>query len=278
MMKKLLLHFFNLIGYQISIKKKKRGISFLSDIDQKIGYEFEENSIDGIKMVRKHTMLPYVNLVTLYEQVRYCELNKIEGDFVECGVWKGGAVGLMAIANLEYGSQRRALHLFDAFEEICAPNEDFDGKKAINEVKKLVGKNSYVKGELKPLTGIYDRFGGPGNIQVCKDLIEQTLNYPKDMVHYHKGWFQNTLPAKAPDIEKIAILRLDGDWYESTKVCLENLFDKVVPGGFIIIDDYGAYSGCKKAVDEFFISKKVKSYLNYSNWCCRYIVKNEIKE
>jgi O-methyltransferase len=218
-------------------------------------------------------MLPYVNLVTLYKQVLYCEKGKIEGDFVECGVWKGGAVGLMALANLKSGESRRKLHLFDAFEEICAPNKDIDGEVAINEVKVLLGDKALINGELEPLKGIYDSFGGPGNINECKSLIEETIGYPANYVYYHKGWFQNTIPIKSKEIGKIAILRLDGDWYESTKIYLDYLFDKVVSGGFIIIDDYGAYSGCKKAVDEFLTKRKDIYYLNYSNWCCRHVVK-----
>ncbi|MBN2396280.1 MAG: class I SAM-dependent methyltransferase [Candidatus Atribacteria bacterium] len=218
-------------------------------------------------------MLPYQNLVTLYEQVVFCEKNKIEGDYVECGVWKDGAVGLMALANLKYGAGRRKLHLFDAFEEICAPNEELDGERAIEEVKQSMGNNAPVKGELVPLKGIYDRFGGPGDINECKHLIEQVIGYDKELVNYHKGWFQDTVPQASGQINKIAILRLDGDYYESTKICLNYLYDKVVPNGFIIIDDYGVYSGCQKAVKEFFVERNISVFLNYSSWACRYFTK-----
>jgi O-methyltransferase len=180
---------------------------------------------------------------------------------------------LMALGNLKNGTIRRKLHLFDAFEEICAPNIDIDGERAINDVKKLAGDNALINGELTPLKGIYDSFGGPSDINECKSLIEDIIGYPGNKVFYHKGWFQNTIPEKSKEIEKIAILRLDGDWYESTKVCLENLFDKVVQRGFIIIDDYGLYSGCKKAVDEYLSNRKKSYYLNYSDSYCRYFIK-----
>lgn len=273
-MKKLISNFIKGFGFEIKRVKKNTAIIFHKDYDHKIGYEFEGEANEAIKLVRKNTMLPYTNLVTLYEQVLYCEKNKIEGDFVECGVWKGGAVGLMVLANLKHGSKRRMVHLFDAFEEICAPNEDLDGERAINEVKQILGKNALTKGELKPLKGIYDRFGGPSDLNDCKDLIEKKINYPNEFIAYHKGWFQETVPLKSKNIEKIAILRLDGDWYESTKVCIENLYDKVVPGGFIIFDDYGLYEGCKKAVDEFFDSRDESYYLHYSSWACRYMQRN----
>ena len=123
-MKKIINNGLRKLGYEIRKIQENENISFYNDIDRNIGYEFEKEANKAIKIVRKHTMLPYVNLVTLYEQVLYCEKRNIEGDFVECGVWKGGAVGLMALANLKYGTKRRKIHLFDAFEEICAQNKN----------------------------------------------------------------------------------------------------------------------------------------------------------
>jgi len=264
---------FNLFGLQISYKKKASVISFHDDYDKKINYEYENEANELIKIVRKNTMLPFVNLVTLYEQVLFCETHNIEGDFVECGVWKGGAVGLMAAANLKLSKNRRDLHLFDVFDDICAPDEKVDGKRAINEMKQILGAAAGTKGELLPQKGIYDSFGGHGTIDACNDLIKNKIAYPADNIIFHKGWFQDTLPADSKLIKKIAILRLDGDWYASTKICLDYLFDKVVPGGFIIIDDYGLYSGCRKAVDEFLHGKKEQYFFNYSSWSCRYIIK-----
>lgn len=271
-MKKLIQKFFNIFGYKIN--KIEKGKYFYNGYDKHLGYEFEDDANKLIYKVRNYTMLPHVNLLTLYEHVKYCEKYNIEGDFVECGVWKGGAVGLMALANQMLSSKRRNLHLFDAFEEICAPNEEIDGEVAINEVKKILGNNALIEGELKPLKGIYDNLGGPGNISECKEIIEKIIGYPENYVSYHKGWFQDTVPVVAKKMGKIAILRLDGDWYESTKVCIENLFDKVVKNGFIIFDDYGLYEGCKKAVDEFLLKRKEKYFLNYSSWSCRYLQKN----
>ena len=111
---------FNKLG--LGVKWKKHMISFYDDYNRKLGYEFEDEANKMIQIVRKNTMLPYVNLLTLFNQVLYCEKTNIEGACVECGVWKGGTVGLMALANLQYSNRRRDPHLFDAFEEICAPN------------------------------------------------------------------------------------------------------------------------------------------------------------
>jgi O-methyltransferase len=225
-----------------------------------------------MQVVSFNTMLPYEPLVTLFEQVIYCEKNNIEGDFVECGTWKGGATGMMALATLKYGTSRRHLHLFDAFQEICQPDEEHDDKEIVEEVKKLVKKKQFEE-DLKPLTGVYDQFGGPGTLSENKKLLEQVIGYPANYVHYHVGWFQDTVPADAADISRIAILRLDGDWYQSTKVCLDHLYDKVVKNGIVIIDDYGYNTGCKKAVDEFLAVKKTYPILNYVNNTCRYFIK-----
>lgn len=272
-MKKIINSLLKIIGYEIKKSKQRGKISFHNDFDHIVGYEFEEEANQAIKIVRKNTMLPYINLITLYEQVLYCDKNNIEGAFVECGVWKGGAVGLMALANMKKSKKRRDLHLFDAFEEICAPNEIKDGTRAINEVRATLGKDAPTKGELVPLKGLYDKFGGPSDINDCKRILETVIKYPPDHILYHKGWFQNTLPFESKKIDKIAILRLDGDWYESTKICLEYLYEKVISGGFVVFDDYGAYSGCKKAVDDFLSERKENYFLNYSNHICRYIQK-----
>lgn len=275
-MKIIINKFLSKLGYEMKKIQNTEGIQFHRDLNKNIGYEHESEANEAIKIVRKQTMLPYINLVTLYEQVLYCEKESIEGDFVECGVWKGGAVGIMALSNLKNGINRRKLHLFDAFEEICAPNKDVDGERAINEVKNLLKGRALINGELEPLKGIYDVFGGPGDINECKRLIENVIGYPSNYVYYYKGWFQNTVPERSKEIENIAILRLDGDWYESTKICLENLYDKVVPNGIIIFDDYGLYEGCKKAVDEFFELRKELYFLHYSTWNCRYLQKNKV--
>ncbi|HXI69239.1 MAG TPA: TylF/MycF/NovP-related O-methyltransferase [Verrucomicrobiae bacterium] len=82
-------------------------------------------------------------------------------------------------------------------------------------------------------------------------MLTKEIGYDPGFLHFLKGWFQETMPKDSSQISQIAILRLDGDWYDSTRVCLEFLYDKVVPGGFVIIDNYGAYEGCRKAVAEF---------------------------
>jgi hypothetical protein len=104
-----------------------------------------------------------------------------------------------------------------------------------------------------------------------ENFLVRHLGIDRSDLVFHTGWFQDTIP-KA-DINDIALLRLDGDWYESTKICLENLYQKVVEGGYIIIDDYGTFSGCAQAVDEFF-GAAYRSRLQYSDQDCAFFRKS----
>ena len=243
------------------------------NLDERLGYELEDEAVECIFIIRYNTMLSKRKLVTLYQQAAYCERYDIPGAFVECGVWKGGAIGLMALANLRKTTQRRHMHLFDAFQDICEPDAAVDGPRAIQEIRQFTGKGGQTSGKLEAVRGYYDFLGGPGSLEENKRLFEDTICYPREYVHYHLGWFQKTLPRDHLDVGPIAILRLDGDWYASTKVCLEYLYDKVVPGGIVIIDDYGTYEGCRKAVDEFMARENVKAYLAPVDSDCRFMVK-----
>ena len=221
---------------------------------------------EAIKIVRPYTMLPAVRLASLYRQVVFCERHEITGCFVECGVWKGGAVALMALANLKHGHHRRDLHLFDAFQDICEPDEAVDGAVAVRETRKY--SKGRMTGRLTPLRGFYDRFGGAGSVSQNRELLERRVGYDAAYLHYHQGWFQETLPRGASDVGEIAILRLDSDWYASTKVCLNSLGPKVVRGGFFIVDDFGTYEGCRRAVEEWIATANARVFLVPTDSSC----------
>ena len=263
MIKQLLKRLAARAGYEIILKKT--GASRFTDQEQR------DEAAAMIRLVRekRSTMVGHEGLFTLYRQARYCEKEGIDGAFVECGVWKGGSVGIMAQVNLAHGNTRRELHLFDSFEEICEPDETVDGERALAEVKNYGGSS----GRMVALKGIYDDKGGPGTVEDNRRLLIEEIGYDPDCIHFHKGWFQDTLPERHGDIGKIAILRIDADWYASTKVCLDYLFRHVVRGGFVIIDDYGAFDGCRKAVDDFLASRELRPFLHYVNEDIRYIVK-----
>jgi O-methyltransferase len=264
-MKEIVKRLIGKLGYQITRKTKNNDNS---------GYDSENHAKEAIAIVRNHTMVSFEPLMILFQQVKHCEINSLTGDYVECGVWKGGASGLMALGCKKYGNGKRSIHMFDIFDDICEPDPEFDGDFALNQVAELAGvEKQTLQGRLQPVKGVYQSHGGPGSVEIVRDLLESKIGYDKDYLHYHKGWFQDTLPRMTDSIENIAILRLDGDLYASTKVCLDFLYKKVVPGGFVIIDDYGTYEGCKKAVDEFREKQGIKTFMSHVNRDCRYWIK-----
>ena len=193
---------------------------------------------------RVHDIMPYSlvgigGLETTYLLTQKVIKDKLEGDLVELGVYKGGCAGLIGMAAYSDDSNfgmEKTLWLFDSYEGLPDPTEDDyldDGAETGEHVRPLP-KGSCL-----------------GTLDEVKWLLFEKLKLPEAKIEFVKGWFQDTLPVHKEKIEKISLLRLDGDWYESTKVCFEHLYDKVVPGGAVIIDDYLSCYGSKKAVDEF---------------------------
>ena len=133
------------------------------------------------------------------------------------------------IASAAKHNRNRHIWLFDSWEGLPAPSE-YDITH--NEERG-------VKGSLK------------ASEEVVRELIFEKLKLDNSKVHLVKGWFDYTIPLHKKDIGKIVLLHLDCDWYESVRFCLEELYDNVIRDGFIVIDDYGYWRGCKRAVDEF---------------------------
>ncbi len=221
------------------------------------GYDMEDAAREAIAMVAGHTQLSYERLVTLYEQVAYVEQRGLPGALVECGVWRGGAAAMMALANLAEGTARRPLHLFDSFEGMPEPSAGVDGDAAFALMAAGRGK-----------TGV--NVASPDD---ALGLIVDRAAYPRSSVFVHKGWFEDTLPATRGALGPIAVLRVDGDWYASTRTVFEQLYDLVVPGGVIVIDDYGHFDGCRRATDEFLREQAPDAYLHYIDYTGRYLIK-----
>lgn len=186
------------------------------------------------RRIRAYTMCSNPRLRSLYQGVRYVLQENIDGDLVECGCARGGSAALIALTLRRYGS-RRQVWLFDTFEGLPAPtSQDPD-----YEIAKLI-TGEFV-GTLQEVEALFQR------LEIAEDA------------RFVRGLFQNTLPAT--DIPKIALLHIDGDWYESVKACLENLYDKVSPGGIIQFDDYGYWKGARKAIDEFLANRGIEAPL-----------------
>jgi len=200
---------------------------------------------------RVHEIMPYTlvgigGLEATYELAKKMNAEKREGAFVELGVARGGAAALIAGVAFEKGAPERILWLFDSFEGLPDPTAEDFGSDAASQAKTGDHVRPLPKGSCL------------GELEEVQNLMWNKFKFPKEKIQFVKGWFQDTLPVTKDKLGKIALLRLDGDWYESTKVCLEHLYDQVIPGGAIIIDDYLSCFGCKKAVDEFVTNRGIK--------------------
>ncbi|MDQ6632182.1 MAG: TylF/MycF family methyltransferase [Verrucomicrobiota bacterium] len=186
---------------------------------------------------KRYTLTSSTRCQKLWDQCDQIFQSNVPGDLVECGVWRGGSAVIMALAARHFKQQRR-IHLFDSFEGLPEPTAA-DEKAA----------KDYSEGKASgSLTSIGKCSVG---LEEVKDLLLNKLQFDKSFIHFHVGWFQNTIPADAEKMGPIALLRLDGDWYESTRICLEYLYPKISPGGLVILDDYHFWVGCKKATNEY---------------------------
>ncbi|MCH2023538.1 MAG: TylF/MycF family methyltransferase [Saprospiraceae bacterium] len=178
------------------------------------------------------------------------KIKLIPGAIVECGVWRGGmSAGIATILGNE-----REYFLYDSFE-------------GLPEAKEIDGANAIDWQNNKTSSSYYD------NCSAEIDFAEKAMAIANvKNVHIIKGWFNETLP-KFPE-QKIALLRLDGDWYESTMDCLNSLFDHVVEGGYIIFDDYYSWDGCTKALHDFLSSRKSATRIRQFNDSICYLIKN----
>jgi O-methyltransferase len=204
---------------------------------------FIYNKFKNYTMIPKNIYIKNLELINKFKNVK--------GSVVECGTWRGGMIG--GVGKLYFDD--RKYFLFDSFEGLPEARE-IDGKSAIEWQN---DKNS------------------PYYFNNCKaeeHYAESAMKLAGVKNYYiTKGWFSDTLTPFSKKKEQIAILRLDGDWYDSTMCCLENLYDLVVEGGVIILDDYYAWDGCAKAVHDFLSKNKSSSRINKWGDTVCYIIK-----
>jgi len=245
--KKIIKIFFKIFGL------KKKIIFSLEKLIPEIS-ETEKNIIEACG---KYSMTSKLRMYVLSQAIKYVKNENIEGDFVECGIWKGGNIILFNKFNLLYDLKKK-IYGFDTFEGMSEPNElDKHNNIAAKELAKSYG----IKKMSDWCYCSYD--------EVIKNISENTKI---DNIFLIKGNVEQTLLEEKNLPEKISILRLDTDWYASTKIELEVLYNKLVKGGILIIDDYGHWQGARKAVDEYFKNKNI--WLHYVDYTCRYIIKN----
>jgi hypothetical protein len=199
--------------------------------------DFEPAHFDIVRQVQPYTITSPERIFSVIEATKYITRRRIPGAIVECGVWRGGSMMAAARTLQLLGETDRELYLFDTFEGMSAPTDldvDLAGQRAEN------------------LLAASDREGAGIWVYVSLEDVQKavgTVGYPASRIHYVRGKVEDTIPANAPD--QIALLRLDTDWYESTRHELEHLYPRLVSGGVIIIDDYGHWKGSRQATDEF---------------------------
>jgi len=215
-----------------------------------------------IKRVMPYTMTSSERISSLYQAVQYITINKIEGAIVECGVWKGGSMMAAMMVLVENKVLDREFFLYDTYEGMSAPTE-FDKAHTGQTAAEQMAKADRLDQESIWCLSTLD--------EVQKNIA--STGYPAARIKYIKGMVEDSIPATLPG--KIALLRLDTDFYESTLHELEHLFPLLVKGGVLIIDDYGHWQGARKAVDEYIAENKVKILLNRIDYSGRLAVKTE---
>jgi O-methyltransferase len=175
-----------------------------------------------------YSMVTNKNLITLYDLVQRVNKANIAGAIVECGVWNGGSAAVMAMANHNdtLHQRDREMWLFDSFEGVPRPTKH-DGARE---------QRDYFEGWNK------------GQVIMVQRIFAR-LRLAVDRLHIVPGWFENTIQNEP--VNEIAILHIDADWYQSVKLVLETFYDRVVPGGYIILNDYGTWEGCERAFVDF---------------------------
>lgn len=195
-----------------------------------------------------YTMIPKETFV---ENLKLCQsFNHVRGSIIECGVWRGGMIA--AISEL-LGNDRK-YYLFDSFDGLPEAKE-IDGEAAINWQNNKEGSIYY------------------DNCKAEIDYADKAMKISgTEDYRLIKGWFSETLP-KFNMNEEIAILRLDGDWYDSTMQCLTFLYPRVCKGGLIIVDDYYSWEGCSRAIHDYLSSHKLPDKIFQLNQWNSYIIK-----
>jgi len=193
-----------------------------------------------VERATPYTMTSAARLQALIDAVRYCERRALPGSFAECGVWRGGSVLAMILTLRELGAERD-IYLYDTFEGMTEPTahdiSPLDPAWAAWNAAQATGE--------RPSADVFD-----------ERSVRETLlatGYPEGRLHFVRGPVEETIPGVSPG--PLALLRLDTDWYESTRHELRHLYPLLASGGPLIIDDYGHWEGARKAVDEYFATE-----------------------
>jgi hypothetical protein len=213
-----------------------------------------------------YTMTGVLRLDATVQAVRHCVKRGVPGAFAECGVWRGGSVLAMILTLQDLGVEDRDIHLFDTFTGMTEPTEHdvHEGEPPAAET----WAEAQADGE-RPWSEVF------GADVFDENTVRETVlstGYPEERVHIVKGPVEDTIPGHAPG--PLALLRLDTDWYESTRHELIHMYPSLADGGVLIIDDYGHWQGARQAVDEYFAGQAPPVLLNRIDYTGRIAIKH----
>ncbi len=203
-----------------------------------------------INQVLPYTLVGKQRIQNLYALAQRIEDEAILGDVVECGVCNGGTAAILA-RSATRSPANRLVWLLDSFQGMPGITPKDERSVGGESADAYVGKVQ----------------GDPGRVNEVLRLVGADFN----KVRIVPGWFEDTFALVSS--RQLALLNIDADWYESVKLCLETFYDRIVRGGFVSIDDYGHWPGCKKAVDEFFMSRGLSPILHQVDYTARWFRK-----
>ena len=245
-------------GYDFTFRKLPQ--HGLRNRQMKLPRDMEPIFSEIFAKVGDHTLTTPDCVHALYAATKHVVEQDIPGDFVECGVWQGGSAMTMALTLLHMGVTDRNIYLYDTYTGMVKPEEI--------DVRQRDGSETISRWEMQQRDDHNEWCYAP--IDQVKANLAST-GYPEDRLIFVKGVVEETIPGVAPD--RIALLRLDTDWYRSTRHELDHLYPRLTTGGFLIIDDYGAYAGARQATAEYFAEKGNRPYLNRIDTAARIAVK-----
>lgn len=224
-------------------------------------FDLEPEFLSIYETCRQQTMTSIERMYALYQATCYVVDRNVPGDLVECGVWRGGSVMLIAATLLRRGCTDRTIWLYDTFSGMTEPSAQDIQETSGRTAGEILAERE--RTDHDPFWGI-----------AARSLVEQNLSgtgYPMDRFHLVEGDVMDTIPGRAPST--LAILRLDTDWYVTTRHELDHLYPRLSRGGVFIVDDYGYWRGSRKATDEYFATLDEQPLLNRIDFTGRVAVK-----
>lgn len=223
-------------------------------------HDIDKEFFEIYEQCKEFTLTSLERMHALYMSIRYLAVNNIPGDLVECGVWKGGSVKLMAMTLSRLNDTSRKIYLYDTYEGMSKPTDkdvnysDISAHDKWDEKQRDDGKSDWC---YSPIDEVKNNISATG--------------YPEKNFIFVQGMVEDTIPGTMP--EKIALLRLDTDFYESTYHELKHLYPALVSRGILIIDDYGHWRGSKEATDQYIMENRLPIFLNRVDYAGRVAIK-----